>query len=140
MKAIAWPCSGVICIMASGIVVRAAAPLLRHKSEDPALLVLDSAGRYVISLLSGTKTTPSSTDPSAHGSGVVEYGTDGRVANTHRGVKLGGVVEAGTEPWRVSEKVRLCISWQRKSEEECRYLVPLGGGAYDLAENPSRSG
>lgn len=43
----------IICVMASGIVVRAAAPLLRHKSEDPALLVLDSAGRYVISLLSG---------------------------------------------------------------------------------------
>ncbi|HHX36923.1 MAG TPA: hypothetical protein GX717_02965 [Clostridiaceae bacterium] len=46
-------CDGLIFIMATGIVVRYIAPLLRHKREDPAVVVLDQAGRYVISLLSG---------------------------------------------------------------------------------------
>lgn len=43
----------LICIMATGIVVRTLAPLLMHKTKDPAVLVLDQEGNYVISLLSG---------------------------------------------------------------------------------------
>lgn len=42
-----------IFIGATGIAVRALAPLLVHKSEDPPVLVLDGAGCFVISLLSG---------------------------------------------------------------------------------------
>lgn len=42
-----------ICVMASGIVVRAIAPLLGDKYHDPCVLVLDPLGRHVISLLSG---------------------------------------------------------------------------------------
>lgn len=38
---------------AAGIAVRVLAPLLRHKSQDPPVVVLDPAGRFVISLLSG---------------------------------------------------------------------------------------
>jgi cobalt-precorrin 5A hydrolase len=40
-------------IMATGIVVRTLVDLLRHKAEDPAVLVMDETGRHVISLLSG---------------------------------------------------------------------------------------
>lgn len=43
----------VLCIMATGIVVRSIAPHLGHKSKDPGILVMDPEGRYVISLLSG---------------------------------------------------------------------------------------
>lgn len=43
----------ICCIMATGIVVRAIAPHLGHKSTDPGFLVLDTKGEYVISLLSG---------------------------------------------------------------------------------------
>ncbi len=43
----------LVFIMATGIVVRIIAPYLQHKSVDPAVLVLDSSGRHVISLLSG---------------------------------------------------------------------------------------
>lgn len=43
----------ILCIMATGIVVRSIAPHLSHKSKDPGILVMDTAGKYVISLLSG---------------------------------------------------------------------------------------
>jgi cobalt-precorrin 5A hydrolase len=44
---------GLVCIMATGIVVRTIAPLLRGKDTDPAVVVLDQQGEYVVSLLSG---------------------------------------------------------------------------------------
>ncbi|MDE6734809.1 MAG: cobalamin biosynthesis protein [Desulfovibrio sp.] len=44
---------GHIIVGAAGIAVRALAPLLRHKSEDAPVVVLDAAGRYAVSLLSG---------------------------------------------------------------------------------------
>jgi len=44
---------GLVCVMATGIVVRLLAPHLRGKQFDPAVVVVDEAGRYAISLLSG---------------------------------------------------------------------------------------
>jgi cobalt-precorrin 5A hydrolase len=44
---------GLVFIMAAGIVVRMIAPYLKNKYEDPAVVVLDDARRYAISLLSG---------------------------------------------------------------------------------------
>lgn len=40
-------------IMATGIVVRMIAPYIKHKSEDPAVVVMDEQGQFAISLLSG---------------------------------------------------------------------------------------
>lgn len=42
-----------ICIMATGIVVRAIAPLLVNKQRDPCVVVVDEKGQHAISLLSG---------------------------------------------------------------------------------------
>lgn len=49
-----WPESqGLIFCLAAGAVVRLIAPLLQHKSVDPAVVVVDEAGQFVISLCSG---------------------------------------------------------------------------------------
>ncbi len=44
---------GFVCIMAAGIVVRGIAPLVRDKTSDPCVVVVDEQGENVISLLSG---------------------------------------------------------------------------------------
>lgn len=44
---------GHIFIMSTGIVVRMIAPLLRHKTEDPAVVVMNETGAHAVSLLSG---------------------------------------------------------------------------------------
>ena len=46
-------CRNLIFIMATGIVVRTIAPLIKDKKTDPAVVVLDEKGKYAISLLSG---------------------------------------------------------------------------------------
>ena len=43
----------LICIMATGIVVRCIAHLCKSKFEDPAVVVIDDHGQFAISLLSG---------------------------------------------------------------------------------------
>lgn len=49
-----WPeTDGFIFIMATGIVVRVIAPLIEAKEKDPAVVVMDDAGKFAISLLSG---------------------------------------------------------------------------------------
>ncbi len=46
-------CRGLIYIAPTGLVVRAIAPCLKHKTTDPAVVVADVGGRWAISLLSG---------------------------------------------------------------------------------------
>lgn len=49
-----WPeVGGFICVMATGIVIRSVAPLLKSKTSDPGVVVMDDAGKFAISLLSG---------------------------------------------------------------------------------------
>ena len=43
----------LVCVMAAGIVVRGIAPYLKGKDTDPAVVVVDEAGQFAISLLSG---------------------------------------------------------------------------------------
>jgi cobalt-precorrin 5A hydrolase len=44
---------GIVYIAPCGVVVRAVAPLIAHKTIDPAVVVVDVGARYAISLLSG---------------------------------------------------------------------------------------
>lgn len=43
----------LLMIMATGIVMRCIAPLIEHKTKDPAVLVMDQSGQFLIPLLSG---------------------------------------------------------------------------------------
>lgn len=44
---------GLVYVMPTGVVVRAVAPLIKHKTRDPAVVVVDVGGRFAVSLLSG---------------------------------------------------------------------------------------
>lgn len=44
---------GIIFVSACGIAVRGIAPFIKHKTKDPAVVVIDELGHYCISLLSG---------------------------------------------------------------------------------------
>jgi len=44
---------GLVFIMAAGIVVRTISPYLKGKDVDPAVVVMDESGNYIVSLLSG---------------------------------------------------------------------------------------
>ena len=46
-------CRGLVFAAPCGVVVRALAPLVKSKFEDPAVVVLDVGGRWAVSLLSG---------------------------------------------------------------------------------------
>lgn len=44
---------GIVCVVSLGAVVRLIAPLLGDKTRDPAVVVVDEAGRFAIPVLSG---------------------------------------------------------------------------------------
>ncbi len=46
-------CRGLVYAAPAGVVVRAVAPLIQGKFQDPAVVVLDAGGRWAVSLLSG---------------------------------------------------------------------------------------
>lgn len=53
MEGIFAECSALIFVCSCGIAVRAIAPYVKSKTTDPAVLVMDDMGRFVIPILSG---------------------------------------------------------------------------------------
>ncbi len=53
IKSIFKEYDAIIGIMATGIMIRSIAPLLKTKHEDPAVIIIDEKGKNIISLLSG---------------------------------------------------------------------------------------
>lgn len=73
---------GLIFIMAVGIVVRVIAPYIKNKHTDPAVIVIDDVGRFVISMLSGHEGGANQLAHRAaailHTDAIVTTGTDAR--------------------------------------------------------------
>jgi cobalt-precorrin 5A hydrolase len=53
LKDIYFKVDGIVAVMATGIIIRAVAPLLESKLTDPAVVGVDVLGKFTISLLSG---------------------------------------------------------------------------------------
>ena len=75
-----WGFDGVICVGATGIAVRLAAPLLGDKCTDPALVAVDERGRFAVSLagghLGGANRLARRTARVTGGQAVISTGTD----------------------------------------------------------------
>jgi len=98
-------CDLLIFVGATGIAVRAIAPYLQGKAFDPAVLVLDEAGRFVIPLLSGhiggANAFAERIAAALGAQAVVTTATDGRgVFAVDIWAKTQGCVIVDTEPIR----------------------------------------
>lgn len=100
-----WPDhAALVFVMASGIAVRSIAPLVASKYADPAVVVLDDAGRFAISLLSGHEGGANSlAEQIAEITGAMPVVTTGTEAK--RGIVLG----IGSRKGISSEQVLLAV-------------------------------
>ncbi len=93
----------ICCIMATGIVIRAIAPHLGHKSTDPGILVMDANGENVISLLSGhlggANDAARLIEKRIHAKAIITTGTDvkGTLAVDVLAEKLGCAIQNFTD-------------------------------------------
>lgn len=127
-----WPThAAIVGVMASGIVVRAIAPHVAGKYEDPAVVVVDDAGRYVISLLSGheggANRLAEQIAAETRGQAVVTTGSEARRrlvlgVGARRGVSVDQVLAAADEALAAAgatrDDVRALATIDLKSDEE----------------------
>lgn len=99
----AWPAArALIFIMASGIAVRCIAPLIKDKTADPAVLVMDEKGLNIISLLGGHEAGANelATQIATHidANAVITTGTDANdIVSVDIFAKQNGLVIEGRE-------------------------------------------
>ncbi len=132
---------GFIFIMASGIVVRTIAPHITDKYTDPAVVVVDDMGRFVISLLSGHEGGANNLSHKVanilHTDAVVTTGTEAQKdiiigIGCKRGIRSNEVKEAINNALKEAElsinRVRLAGTVDLKADEVglLRALVELG--------------
>lgn len=127
-----WPDhAAIVGVMASGIVVRAIAPHVASKFNDPAVIVVDDAGRFVISLLSGheggANRLAEQIAAETQGQAVITTGSEAKRrvvvgVGSRRGVSvdkvLAAVDEALASAGAAREDVRALATIDLKSDEE----------------------
>jgi len=97
----------LVMVMATGIAVRTAGPLLKSKHSDPAIVVVDRAGRYAVSLAGG------------HEGGANQLACD--VASLCGG---GPVITTGTE---AGKHVSVGVGYRRNATAESINFAIMSG-------------
>ncbi|MGL5192618.1 MAG: cobalt-precorrin 5A hydrolase [Chroococcales cyanobacterium] len=135
-----WPdYRAFICCVATGAVLRAIAPLLQHKSIAPAVVVVDEAGKFTLSLCSGhPEGADSLTQAVAHHLGATPLLTGGSSTLQWPGIDVLGVPFGWTrgegnwtavsaaiarqEPVEVIQEVG-CTLWQQTLPENHPFIL-----------------
>lgn len=116
--------AAIVGIMASGILVRAIAPHVASKYDDPAVVVVDDAGRFVISLLSGheggANRVADQIAAETRGQAVVTTGSEAR-----RRVVVGVGARRGVSEEQVLAAVDEALAAADRSREDVRLLATI---------------
>lgn len=116
--------AAIIAIMASGIVVRSAAPWVSSKYTDPAVVVVDDVGRFAISLLSGhegeANALAQEVATALHSIPVITTGTEAR-----RRLIVGVGCRRGVDASTILAVVDEALSVQGHSREEIYALATI---------------
>ncbi|MCA1845051.1 MAG: precorrin-3B C(17)-methyltransferase, partial [Actinobacteria bacterium] len=135
---------GFVLVCATGIAVRAIAPLLADKAADPAVVVVDDGGRFAIALTGGHQGSANVLAREVAGllgaEPVVTTATDTSglpALDTLPGFTVAGNVAAVTRAWLDGSPPALAVD-----EPLAAWPLPAGliGPAGDSGESPQRTG
>ena len=132
---------GLIFISALGIVNRIIGPLVRNKLSDPAVVAIDTAGRFAISALSGHEGGANNLAYAAAASlGATPVVTTGK--ETHKKIIVGIGCRRGVSPNEVERAVRRALREKGISPEDVRVAatVDIKKGEKGLIKACSRLG
>ncbi len=132
---------GLIYIMPTGVVVRAVAGLLKHKTEDPAVTVVDVGGRYAISLLSGHE--GGANDLTIRVANILA--AEPVITTTTEALKrfiVGVGCKSGTSAERIEDAIRTALAEARVDPADVRLIasVDIKSGEPGLIEAARRLG
>ncbi len=115
---------GIIFCMAAGIVVRVIAPYIKDKYTDPAIVVVDEAGRFAISLLSGHEGGANNlairVANSLGAQPVITTGSESR-----RNIVIGIGCRRGIDKREVIKAVRYALAETGHPINRVRYIVTI---------------
>jgi cobalt-precorrin 5A hydrolase len=120
-----WPDhAAVVGVMASGILVRGIAPHVQSKYDDPAVVVLDDAGRFAVSVLSGheggANRLADQIAAETRGQAVVTTGSEAR-----RRVIVGVGARRGVTEEQVLAAVDEALAAAGRTREDVRSLATI---------------
>lgn len=116
--------SALVFVMATGIAVRSIAPWVASKYDDPAVVVIDDAGRFAISLLSGHEGGANAlAEDVAEITGAVPVVTTGTDAK--RGVVLGVGSRRGVSREQVLAAIDEVLETTGRSRADVRALATI---------------
>ena len=113
---------GLVYVAPCGLVVRALAPHLKHKTTDPAVVVIDAVGRFAVSLLSGHE--GGANDLTIAVSNII--GAEPVITTTTEALKtiiVGVGCRRGAESSKILHAIELAVKEAGASMEQVRLLA-----------------